>query len=268
MTRKKIVQSVLILFSFSSFSNAQNKKLTRDEIIDRYLKKGAWYYPTYSQEWQQKIDEGLKLDSTIAYLWQQKGMAMLKSMKYQEGIKCLDKAVRYDPEEWLEYRAFMNCIYVKDYPAAIRDLEQCKKISPLKFVMDHSYNFYLSLCYLQLNQFKAAEDLLEAETKKDRGPHGEDYTHYLTYFYLAIAKFEQNRPEESILDFDKSLYIYSHFSDAKFYKASALQKLWKLEESKRLFDEAKADFDAGYTINDTNASYERYPYQVNWKIFR
>lgn len=249
----------------SSLSFAQEKKLSKDQIVDRYLKNGAWYYPMYSQDWQQKIDEGLKLDSTIAYLWQQKGMAMMKFMKYQEGMKCLDKAVKFDPETWLEYRAFMNCIYAKDYVAAIRDFEQCKKMSPLKYVMDHSYNFYLAVCYLQLNQFKTAEQMLEAEAKKDKGPHGEEYGHYLTYFYLAISKLEQNRPEEAIVDFDKSIQIYSHFSDAKYYKASALQKLWKIEDAKKLFDEAKADFDAGYTINDTNANYERYPYQINWK---
>jgi len=261
----KVGQSILLLLFISTLSLAQEKKLSKEEIIDRYLKKGAWYYPMYSQEFQQKVDQGLKLDSTIAYLWQQKGMAMVKSMKYQEGMKCLDKAVKFDAPEWLEYRAFMKCIYVKDYTAAITDFEQCKKMSPLKYVMDHSYNFYISICYLQLNQFKEAEAMLEAEAKKDRGPHGEDYSHYLTYFYLAIAKLEQNRPEEAIVDFDKSIRIYSHFSDAKYYKASALQKLWKIEEAKKMVEEAKADFDAGYTINDTNASYERYPYQVNWK---
>lgn len=261
----KVARLITLLILCALLSPAQEKKPTRDDIIDRYLKKGAWYYPMYSQDWQHKIDEGLRLDSTIAYLWQQKGMAMLKYMKYQEGIKCLDKAVKFDPETWLEYRAFMNCIYAKDYPAAIRDFEQCKKMSPLKYVMDHSYNFYLSLCYLQLNQLKQAEELLEAEAKKDKGPHGEDYAHYLTYFYLAIAKLEQNRPEEAIVDFDKSLRIYSRFSDAKYYKAAALQKLWKIEDAKKMFDEAKTDFDAGYTINDTNANYERYPYQVNWK---
>jgi tetratricopeptide (TPR) repeat protein len=264
MDSRVALLSTLLIFN-SSLSFAQEKKLSKDEIIDRYLKKGAWYYPMYSQDWQLKIDEGLKLDSTIAYLWQQKGMAMLKFMKYQEGIKCLDKAVKFDPETWLEYRAFMNCIYAKDYVAAIHDFEACKKMNPLKYVMDHSYNFYLSLCYLQLNQFPTAEAMLEAEVKKDKGPHGEDYAHYLTYFYLAIAKLEQNRPEEAILDFDKSIRIYSHFSDAKYYKASALQKLWKIEDAKKMFEEAKADFDAGYTINDTNAAYERYPYQVNWK---
>lgn len=159
---------VITLVVTASVLHAQEKKLTKNEIVDRYVKNGAWYYPMYSQDWQRKIDEGLKLDSTIAYLWQQKGMAMLKFMKYQEGMKCLDKAVKFDPETWLEYRAFMNCIYVKDYVAAIRDFEQCKKMSPLKYVMDHSYNFYLSVCYIQLNQLGKAEELLEVEANKNK----------------------------------------------------------------------------------------------------
>jgi tetratricopeptide (TPR) repeat protein len=262
----KTTSSAILLTLISFLSFAQEKKLSKEEIIDKYLKKGAWYYGLDSQEWQQKIDEGLKLDSTIAYLWQQKAIAMIFQMKYSEGIKYLNKAVEFDSDKWLEYRAFINCIYVKDYPAAIRDFDEAKKINENRYVMDHSYNYFLALSYLQLNQFKKSEELMDADIRKAVGPHGEDYAHYLGYFYLAIAKLEQGRYEDSIVDFERSLRVYEHFSDAKYYKAIALSKLWKVEEAKKLFEEAKADFNAGYTINDEHVKHERYPYQVNWKL--
>lgn len=257
---------VLLLSLIAISTNAQSKKLSKEEIIDKYLKKGAWYYGMYSPEFQQKIDEGLKLDSTIAYLWQQKAVANIFQMKYSEGMKSLDKAVKFDPNEYLEYRAFINCIYVKDYPAAVRDFEQCKKSYPNRYVMDHSYEYFLGLCHLQLNHFKTAEELLEADARKAKGPNGEDTAHYLTYFYLAIAKLEQGRFADAIVDFDRTLRLYDHFSDAKYHKATALSKLWKVEEAKKLAEEAKKDFEAGYTINDEHVKHERYPYQVNWKL--
>jgi len=35
-----------------------------------------------------------------------------------------------------------------------------------------------------------------------------------------------------------------------------------------LMREAKKDFENGYTINEDNAIYELYPYQVNWKAIK
>lgn len=259
--------SLTFLVCLSPAANCQSK-LSKDEIIDKYLKNGAWKYGLFSQEWQQKIDEGLKVDSTVAYLWQQKSMPLFKQMKYQEGMKALNRAVKFDPDKWTEYRGFMNCIFVKNYYAAIRDFELCKKNSPGRFVMDHSYDFYIAVSYIQLNQFKKAEELLDEEIRKDTQKSGADWVHYMTLFYSGIAKFEQNKLREAIIEFDKAIKQYSHFSDAKYYKGAALQKLGQVEEGTKVIKEAKADFETGYTINEDNALYERYPYQVNWKLLR
>lgn len=257
---------LVFLFDCSFAQNAQDKKLSQDKIIEKYLTNGATKYHYFSQEWQRQLDEGLKLDSTIAYLWQQKAMPMYKQMKYQAGAKYLDKAVKFDANRWLEYRGFMNCIFTKDYRAAIRDLEQCKKATPGRYVMDHSYDFYIAISYLQLNEFEKAETILESEIKKERELFGEKGNHYMTFFYLGIVKFELKKLEESITAFDNAIGMYSHFSDAKYYKGYALGRLGRAEEGAKLWKEAKADFEAGYTINEDNAIYERYPYQFNgWK---
>lgn len=59
---------------------------------------------------------------------------------------------------------------------------------------------------------------------------------------------------------------YKQFSDAKYYKAKALDYLGKFEEASILIKEAKNDFEEGYTINEDNVLYEVYPYQINWKL--
>ena len=42
-------------------------------------------------------------------------------------------------------------------------------------------------------------------------------------------------------------------------------KIKKSKEATILLDEGKSDAEKGYTINEDNTIYEKYPYQVIWK---
>ena len=44
-----------------------------------------------------------------------------------------------------------------------------------------------------------------------------------------------------------------------------LIKINKEKEAMTLLDEGKSDAEKGYTINEDNTVYEKYPYQVIWK---
>jgi tetratricopeptide (TPR) repeat protein len=248
---------------------AQNKTTPskKEQIIEKYLKNGAWRYDMFSREWQEQIDEGLRQDSTVAYLWQQKAMPLFKQQKYELGMKYLDKAVLLEPVRWLDYRGFIKCIFAKNYSAAIADFNECLKRQN-SYVMDHSYNFYIALSLLQLNEFEKGEKILIAETEMIRKTKGEEWVHHLDLFYLGIAKYEQKKYSESVLAFDRALKLYPNFSDAKYFKALALGQSGQLEAKALLIKEAKIDFDKGYTINEDNALYEKYPYQVNWKMVK
>ncbi len=135
----------------------------QDAIMKEHLNNGAWRQEMYSQEWQTAIDKGLEKDSTISYMWQQKAMPLFKQGKYEVGMEFIDQAVKYNPRSYLEYRAFIKCIFAKTYKAAIKDFEICKKEYGNSFVMDHSYNFYIALSYLQLNEFAKAEAIFEKD---------------------------------------------------------------------------------------------------------
>lgn len=104
----------LSLFSCQSSSRQQSPTeidITRQQaIVDKYLGDSARQYSYYSKEWQKYIDMGLKEDSTIAYLWQQKAMPLFKQGKYELGMQYLDKAVFYDKDSYLDYRGFIKCV--------------------------------------------------------------------------------------------------------------------------------------------------------------
>lgn len=254
--------------STESSKSLELAPLTKDqiaiqqEIIEQYHENGATKYHYNSKEWQEELDKGLAIDSTVAYLWQKKAMPYFKAGKYEVGMEYIDKAVYYKRERWQDYRAFIKCIFAKTYREAILDFEDCKKRYGNQMVMDHSYNFYIGLSYLQLNKFENAEalfkedyDTLESTTK---------WFHQLDLFYYAITKMELEKYEEAIVLFDQALEIYPDFSDALYYKSQCLYRIGNGEEGRVTWDAAIKNGEQGKTIHEDNSLYERYPYQLRW----
>ena len=70
------------LFLNISFAQEGKNKL-QEKIIDEYLTNCAekYNYNTRMQDWQDCLDQGLKKDNTIAYLWQQKAMPYFLALK-------------------------------------------------------------------------------------------------------------------------------------------------------------------------------------------
>ncbi len=257
---------LVISFTFSISFAQEGKNKEQEKIIEEFLTNCAqrYNYNTRMSDWQNCLDDGLKKDSTIAYLWQQKAMPYFKARKYEIGMPFLDKAVKYNAVRWQPYRGFMKCIFSKSYNDAIEDLEDCKKKFGNGYVMDHTYDFYIAVSYLQLNEFDKAEKILQNyvdEIYKNR----DKLEHPTAYFYLGIAKFELKKFDEAIAVFDKALIIYPHFSDVKFYKAICLVRKDKIEEAKILLKESEADYKIGYKLNEDNTIYETYPYQKKWE---
>ena len=266
--KKTIILLILFQLSYSTLAqiNSEITKKNQEAIIEEYSTNCAQKYSYNYQmgEWQNCLDEGLKKDSTVAYLWQQKSMPYFKARKYEVGMQYVDKAVKYNPKEWQPYRAFIKCIFAKTYKEAIIDFEDCIKKYGNGYRMDHTYGFYIGLCYLQLNEYEKAEKLFK-EYNDDIFKNRQGLEHPTALFYFAVSKYEQKKWEEAIVIFDKAIRIYPNFSDAKYYKAICLSRLGKNEESSKLYKEAEKDAKIGYTINEDNTIYETYPYQVRWK---
>ena len=257
---KKLI-TVIVFFILPLLSNAQTK--TQQALIDGYLENcgNKLYY--HAPEWQECLDRMLEKDSTVAYFWQQKAMPYFKAKKYEVGMALQDKAVKYDIKQ-LPYRGFIKCIFAKTYHEAIADFEKSIELFGNGYEMDHTYNFYIAVSCLQLNQFERAEKILEKELKNTIDKNGNDNAHHLDLFYYGISKLEQKKWQDALDIFDRALKIYPQFSDVKFYKMICLSRLGKSDETQKVYDEARADFKAGYTINEDNVVYEHYPYQITY----
>ncbi len=263
---------LLTLIIFTSQAHAQKQSstpsLTDEQIIEKYLKNGAWQHGLYSPERQLYIDSAIAVNPNIAYLYQQKAMPFFKQSKYEVGMKILDKGVALDPNSHLDYRAFIKCIFAKTYSAALVDFESSKKLKgEHAYVMDHSYDFYMGLCYLQLNEFNKALLHFNKSTDHTRKTSDESWVHHLDLFYTGITYMELRQYKEAISCFDKALVNYKTFSDAKYYKVVCLGRLGQHEAADKLAVESSVDFSNGFTINEDNVIWEKYPYQVDKKNF-
>jgi tetratricopeptide (TPR) repeat protein len=270
---KNMNKLFLLLFTISSLScqsqtikleTPAEKKIRQDAIIQEHVYNCAdkINHTVFMQEYQNCLDVAIEKDSTIAYLWQQKAMPYFKARKYEIGMEFIDKAVKYDAARWQPYRAFIKCIFAKTYEEAIVDFEDCKKKYGNNHVMDHTFDFYIALCNLQLNNIPDAEKLLANYVADMKAKNGESWVHPTALFYYGISLNEQRKWQEADATFDRALNLYANFSDAKFYKAICQARLGNTEEYQRLLKES--DYKIGYGLNEDNVIYETYPYQKKW----
>ncbi|WP_116770985.1 tetratricopeptide repeat protein [Maribacter litoralis] len=252
----------------NSAEDTKEKLLTEIDSthLREYIEK-SFQNPIHSLEYQQYLDSALRIVPESAWLWQQKAMPLYKARKYQLGRPFLEKAVEHAPEKYLDYSAFMKCIFSKDYLKSISEFMRAKKEFGDGYVMDHTYNFYIGLNYLQMNKFSKAKEFLllskEQQFKDFPKDSPQEACHYLDWYYLGIADFELGNYNEAIASFDLSLKVYENFADALYFKGRSMTKLGNEKGAEW---EKKAFENGDNTINEDNVIYEIYPYQVFHKL--
>lgn len=260
--RKLFIVFIFLLGCSQKGEKAEEKSYPSEEEVTKRFLNHQYHY--FAPEWQLYLDSAIQMNPTVAYFYQQKAMPLYKQRKYEAGLLFLNKAVELDSVRYIDYRAFMKCIFTKDYKGAIEDFEKAKKIKGEHgYVMDHSYDFHLGLSHLQLNDYNRAASYFTASINYTKEKSGEDWVHYLDLFYLGIANYELKNYAEAIIQFDKSLAVYKNFAEAEYYKALSLAKLDKQDEALELYKQADKHFREGHSINEDNAVYEKYPYQIS-----
>lgn len=250
----------VILFSCSNSQNSSandyNSILTHEDSV-----KLSIYLDSIdnsdllSMKRQCYLDSALTIQPYNAYFWQQKAMPLFKLRKYEIGLPYLDNAVAID-SQYIAYRAFMKCIFMKSYKDALKDFDLAIELNGNSFIMDHSYEFYKGLCYLQLNQFDEAAHYI-------RKGLDSNHTHFLHYFYMAVIYYELENYADAIIFLDKCLNDYPQFPDALFYKSLCVEKIEGRVAMIPILEQAIFYYKKGYSMNEDNAIYEPYPYQVN-----
>ena len=274
---KKVFLVFLILASCTSKKDANLSETSVTEKIKisvedsikiaRYLAR-ANKVGLYSITRQKYLDSALIIKPDSAYFWQQKAMPLYKERKFSLGKPFLAKAAEHDPKSYLDYSGFMKCLFSNEYQESIDELMRVKELYGEGYVMDHTYNFYIGLDYLQLNEFDKAKEFLEKskvqQFKDFPNDEPEEACHYLDWFYLGVADYELENYESAVANFDMSLKVYKNFADALHFKAICTYQLGQKEEAKEIMGLAKTNNQN--TINEDQVFYVIYPYQVFHKL--
>ena len=258
-----VFQIVTIAYPLSIFAQTDAKKLMRDSsnaVYDSLSKK----YSIYQHSGQMAVDSALRIDPTNAYLWQQKAMPHLKNGDFPRWISLINNAVEHNPERYLGYRGFCKTIFMKDYDNAILDFEALQKLKPNVpiFEMDHTIDFFKSICHLELGNTEQARIFMEKSVQWQLDNKGMDWTHYVDLFYLGVIYYDLNNLEKADYYINASLKKYELFPDANYYKALILNKLNKKTQALIYLDKIETAKAKGYRMNEDNEIYANYPRQI------
>lgn len=229
--------------------------------VNNYLRQ-ANSVRLFSQQRQRYLDSALAITPWRAYFWQQKAMPLSKQMKHDLAKPFLDSAAKYDPNSYVPYRAYTRCIFSRNYREALEDFYLAKVLNGNSGVMDHPYDFFIGLCHLQLDDYDSARYWVQQCIDYKTRQHGPQWVHYLHWWYVGVTWYEQDNNDSAIACFDKSLALNPYLPEAKYYKALCLSRKGQRKEALALLYETDILLKKGYFINEDNARYEVYPYQV------
>lgn len=255
----------LLMLGLSLAVSAQPHYASAEDSLQaqEYMRK-AFKQRLGSEQRQLYLDSALDILPGNAYYWQQKSMPLTKMYKHELAAPYLDSAVKYNPKMYLDYRAYVKCIFARRYREALEDFYEAKKMNGNIPIMDHVYDFYIGLCHLQLNNYDSAEYYFTTCIEEREAKLGADWVHHLHVFYLGIVYYEQEQHEKAIETFDQVFELYPNFPDAKMYKGYCLQTLGRNEEALQELYDAESMVKKGYTMNEDNTRHIMYPYQLRW----
>lgn len=239
-----------------------SKKSVTDSLIERYIRNGTQklYYNT--EIYQTYCDSLINICPNIAIAYQQKALPFIKNGDYASAFPLEDKAVELDPKSYMSYRAFLKCIFTKDYKGAIIDFQSAEKLNPNGFTMDHTYFFYQGLCNLELENYERAKDNFGKDTVAQITATGDGTIHFNTLLYLGILFYELKDNTNAKIFLMRCLKQYKELPEANYYLALIFKRENNFEAYNNYLQLSKDFLTKGYTINEDNTFYANYPHQI------
>ena len=264
MGRLTILFLSFLLLKVNGYSQSVvdcKSKVFQDSLVQVYSEK-AWKFGYNHPQWQASWDSLLAICPDIAMAYREKAIPYLKNGDYAKAFQLEDNAVELDPESWIAYRAFLHCIFTKNYERALVDFERAEKLVPKAYIMDHTYSFYKGLSYLGLEEYDKAEQALLLDIAQQHEKSGNNDTHFNSLLYLGIVYYEMKEyfiAEKVLKD---CLQLYEQLPEANYYLALTFKKTGNAMATQYL-EKAKEYLQLGYKINEDNEFYANYPKQIS-----
>ncbi|SMC56779.1 tetratricopeptide repeat protein [Moheibacter sediminis] len=201
---------ILFLIPFTIFAqeNCNYFKMMGDnqkyEACIMYEDLSAKGYYQFQKEWMEGLDKILEKHPDYAKAHHEKSIPYLKSGDFVNWKINIDKAVKYDAENYLGFRGSVKAKFFGDNIGAIADIDSLDKIRDYDLGMtnngDYHLNIVKAICYSQLDQKEKAIEIFEKQLA--------DETHTIglyDYYQLGVTYFEIKSYEKALQEFQKQL---------------------------------------------------------------
>ncbi len=252
-----ILLAVLILVAAIIFFKTKNPREQSEFFYE--LQK---LVPAGSLEELWILDKAIQLDSTNALAYREKSISYTRNGLFEEGMKCINAAVKYDPINQLGYRGHVKLFSIGDYEGAIRDFQLLDSLTPnfRDAPWGNDIYYVMGLAYQGLGDYQTAYDYLNKSVLETSLERSEEWVNVEIFFYRGIMSLKLNKKEEALEDFNRAINYYDKFSEAHYYKAKILKELGKLDDAIKSINSAKKYFAMGYREIHP---YYRLPYQLH-----
>jgi tetratricopeptide (TPR) repeat protein len=199
-----------------------------------------------SKESQEYFDKSIQNCPSFDYSFYEKAVPYAKRGLMKEWKIMIDEAIKLNPQEHLATRGWYHFFFMRNYEAAIKDIEQFDQLKKgnVGFTGDGVYhlNVLKALSWKGLGERQKAIQILTEQLNKDDHEVGMyDYLH-LGVLYLEIGEYEKG-----LENLNKQI-AHNDLSEVYFYKALCYKHLNKKGESQRNLNTSLAYYQKGTTM--------------------
>jgi tetratricopeptide (TPR) repeat protein len=241
-----------------------NERSTIDSLVNFYINERAEKLGLYYNDprWQDYCDSIISICPNAAEAYQLKALPFTKYGDYEKAFFLIDQAVKYDPWQFLSYRAFIKCIFTKDYTGALADFKRADSLIKGEYVMDHTHYFFMGLCDLETGHLLEGQDDFARDMTMQLGRDSSGPIHFNTFLYAGILAFRMNKYDDAARYLEECLKIYSQHPEANYYRAAVAERQNDTAAKAGYLNRAKSSFQKGFRMNEGNIFYANYPEQI------
>lgn len=211
-------------------------------------------FPQGSKKSQELFDQSIELCPNFAYSLYEKSVPYLKQGLFKEWKELADKAVVVEPQTYLLNRGWCQFSFLKNYRAALNDLNQLYKLRntfELGYSGSGEYSIQLvrAICYQKTGNVNEAIEIMEKLINSKTYSQG-----LFDYFHIGNAYLEANLFNKAKTAFDIQ-NEENELAETYYYYAKVFLKEQNYEMEKKMLLKAKDLYNEGKIMQNNYYHY-------------